>query len=86
MKNLLRKKARRARLILLLDEGHTWADIREKLACNDAFISRKRWFYASMRRARFRRWILDNYVARNADRPTEHDNSMLQEHQQPVEK
>lgn len=33
-------EARRARLILLLDEGHTWADIREKLACNDAFISR----------------------------------------------
>ena len=33
-------EARRARLILLLDEGHTWAEIREKLACNDAFISR----------------------------------------------
>jgi transposase len=32
--------ARRARLILLLDEGHTWAAIREKLACNDAFIAR----------------------------------------------
>lgn len=25
---------------MLLDEGHTWADIREKLACNDSFIAR----------------------------------------------
>src|SRR5687768_363872 len=32
--------ARRARLILLLEEGLTWAQIREKLACNDTFISR----------------------------------------------
>jgi len=30
--------ARRARLILLLDSGDTWAKIREKLDCNDAFI------------------------------------------------
>jgi transposase len=29
---------RRARLILLLDSGHTWAEIRDKLACNDSFI------------------------------------------------
>ncbi len=28
--------ARRARLILLLDAGHTWAAIRDKLDCNDA--------------------------------------------------
>ncbi len=32
--------ARRARLILRLDSGDTWAEIREKLACNDAFIDR----------------------------------------------
>ena len=32
--------ARRARLILLLDAGHTWASIREKLDCNDGFVSR----------------------------------------------
>jgi transposase len=32
--------ARRARLILLLEEGHTWAAVREKLKCNDAFIDR----------------------------------------------
>ena len=32
--------ARRARLILLLESGETWAKIREKLDCNDAFIDR----------------------------------------------
>jgi hypothetical protein len=32
--------ARRARLILLLEGGHTWAAIRDKLDCNDAFIDR----------------------------------------------
>ena len=32
--------ARRARLILLLEAGHTWAAIREKLDCNDGFVSR----------------------------------------------
>ena len=32
--------ARRARLMLLLEAGHTWAAIREKLDCNDAFIDR----------------------------------------------
>jgi transposase len=32
--------ARRARLMLLLEADHTWAAIREKLDCNDAFISR----------------------------------------------
>ena len=32
--------ARRARLILLLEAGHTWAQIRDKLDCNDAFIDR----------------------------------------------
>ena len=33
-------EARRARLILLLAAGGTWAEIRGKLACNDAFIAR----------------------------------------------
>jgi transposase len=32
--------ARRARLILLLAEGCTWAEIREKLDCGDSYISR----------------------------------------------
>lgn len=32
--------ARRARLILLLDEGMIWAEIRTKLDCNDGFIAR----------------------------------------------
>ena len=32
--------ARRARLILLLESGDTWAKIREKLGCNDSFIDR----------------------------------------------
>ncbi len=32
--------ARRARLILLLEEGATWAQLRDKLSCNDAFIDR----------------------------------------------
>src|SRR5579872_6830685 len=33
-------EARRARLILLLDSGQTWAAIREKLDCPDSFIDR----------------------------------------------
>src|SRR5258706_197608 len=32
--------AGRARLILLLDAGHTWAAIRHKLDCTDSFIDR----------------------------------------------
>ena len=32
--------ARHARLILLLSEGFTWADIRAKLDCNSSYISR----------------------------------------------
>ena len=32
--------ARRARLMLLLEANHTWAAIRDKLDCNDAFINR----------------------------------------------
>jgi len=33
-------EARRARLMLLLEEGYTWAEMRDKLACNDDFIAR----------------------------------------------
>jgi transposase len=32
--------ARRARLILRLEAGETWAEIRDRLACNDDFIDR----------------------------------------------
>src|SRR4051794_4190519 len=32
--------ARRARLILLLAHGHTWAEIRVKLDCSDSYIDR----------------------------------------------
>ena len=32
--------ARRARLVLLLDQGRTWAEVRDKLDCNDGFIDR----------------------------------------------
>src|SRR5438034_11724419 len=32
--------ARHARLILLLAEGFTWAEIRGKLDCSDSYISR----------------------------------------------
>jgi len=32
---------RRARLILLLETGRTWATILDKLDCNDAFIDRR---------------------------------------------
>jgi len=28
------------RLVLLLEAGHAWAEIREQLDCNDAFIDR----------------------------------------------
>jgi transposase len=44
-------EARRARLILLLEEGHTWAELREKLACNDDFIARWSTRFASERLA-----------------------------------
>src|SRR5258708_19856377 len=32
--------ARRARLILLLAEGRTWAEIRAKIDCSDSYIDR----------------------------------------------
>lgn len=43
--------ARRARLILLLDGGHTWAAIRDKLDCTDSFIARWSKRFASERLA-----------------------------------
>ena len=43
--------ARRARLILLLDGGHTWAAIRDKLDCTDSFIDRWSKRFASERLA-----------------------------------
>jgi transposase len=50
--------ARRARLLLLLEAGHTWAAIRDKLDCNDAFIDR--W------RKRFRQERLAGLLSRHA--------------------
>lgn len=41
--------ARRARLILLLEAGQTWAQVRDKLSCNDAFIDRWRKRFAAER-------------------------------------
>src|SRR5476649_1930065 len=32
--------ARRARCILLLSDGCTWSDIRDKVGCNDSYIAR----------------------------------------------
>src|SRR5689334_4340337 len=49
---------RRARLILLLAAGHTWAQIRDKLDCNDGFIDR--WS------KRFRRERLAGLFSRHA--------------------
>lgn len=43
--------ARRARLILLLDAGHTWGAIRDKLDCSDSFIHRWSKRFASERLA-----------------------------------
>jgi transposase len=43
--------ARRARLILLLDGGSTWAAIRDKLDCTDSFIDRWSKRFASERLA-----------------------------------
>jgi transposase len=54
-------EARRARLILLLDAGHTWGSIREKLDCNDSFIDR--WS------KRFRSERLAGLFSRHAGQP-----------------
>ena len=51
---------RRARLILLLAAGHGWAQIRDKLDCNDAFIDR--WS------KRFRRERVAGLFSRHAGR------------------
>ena len=50
--------ARRARMLLLLEAGYTWAAIRDKLDCNDAFIDR--W------RKRFREERLAGLFSRHA--------------------
>jgi len=47
-------EARRARLILLLGAGKTWASIRERLGCNDAFIDRWSKRYRAQRLAGLR--------------------------------
>src|SRR5512138_3057388 len=39
-RTLRAEDARRARCILLLADGHTWAQVRDKLECNDGFIAR----------------------------------------------
>ena len=44
-------QARRARLILLLADGLTWAEIRAKLDCNDSYIARWSKRFASERLA-----------------------------------
>lgn len=54
--------ARRARLILLLEDGQTWARIRERLSCNDTFISR--WS------RRFGEQRLAGLFSRHAGQPT----------------
>lgn len=72
--------ARRARLILLLAEGCTWADIREKLGCSDSFICRWRQRFVDERlaglfsrhagRERFK--VTDRVEARILARTTKH--------------
>lgn len=72
--------ARRARLILLLAEGFTWADIRSKLDCSDSYIDRwsKRFvaerlaglFARHAGRARYK--VTDRLEARVLARTTKH--------------
>jgi hypothetical protein len=38
-RSLRAEDARRARCVLLLAEGNTWAGVRSKLECNDEFIA-----------------------------------------------
>src|SRR5258708_19804078 len=45
------ESARHARLILLLAEGLTWAEIRAKLVCSDSYIDRWRKRFAADRLA-----------------------------------
>jgi transposase len=72
--------ARHARLILLLAEGHTWADIRSKLDCNDGYIARWSKRFATERLAglfarhagRERYKVTDRIEARVLARTTKH--------------
>lgn len=72
--------ARRARLILLLADGLTWADIRSKLDCSDSYIDRWSKRFAAERlaglfarhagRARYK--VTDRLEARVLARTTKH--------------
>jgi len=72
--------ARHARLILLLADGRTWAEIRDKLDCNDSFISRWSKRFAADRLAglfarhsgRERYKVTDRLEARILARTTKH--------------
>lgn len=72
--------ARHARLILLLADGNTWAEIRAKLDCNDSFISRWSKRFAADRLAglfarhcgRERYKVTDRIEARVLARTTRH--------------
>ena len=72
--------ARHARLILLLADGLTWAEIRSKLDCNDSFIARWSQRFAAERLAglfarhagRERYKVTDRIEARVLARTTKH--------------
>lgn len=72
--------ARRARLILLLAEGLTWAEIRSKLDCSDSYINRWSKRFAAERLAglfarhvgRTRYKVTDRLEARVLARTTKH--------------
>ncbi len=72
--------ARHARLILLLADGYTWAEIRAKLDCNDSYISRWSKRFAAERLAglfarhsgRERYKVTDHLEARVLARTTKH--------------
>src|SRR5881392_1897118 len=62
--------ARHARLILLLAEGLTWAEIRIKLDCGDSYISRwSKRFEADRLAGLFARHTGRERTARPNDRP-----------------
>src|ERR1700693_5794452 len=72
--------ARRARLILLLADGLTWAEIRAKLDCSDSYIDRWSKRFATDRLAglfaryagRVRYKVTDRIEARVLARTTKH--------------
>jgi transposase len=72
--------ARRARLILLLADGHTWSEIRSKLDCSDSYIDRWSKRFAAERLAglfgrhagRERYKVTDRLEARVLARTTKH--------------